>query len=264
MTGNYETDYDNVYNQIVSKFLDNTWSLAMVYYEMIDAFGHKYGTMSKDKKFIQPILSDAMKLIDRNLNHLFNSIKGANLEHKVNVVLVSDHGMADFGPSFGTKFISVSDHISTDDVEVSLESGSYIMIYIKKHVSLDAVIDKAKKTLPAGVRIYKKSDIPETFHYKNHESRIGDILLVASRGFQLVNYEQKISDVAIDHGAHGYEVDQYPELRTFFGAHGPGIKKGVKITGLKQVDHYNMFCNLLSIKPLPNNGTIDKVKEIIN
>ena len=38
----------------------------------------------------------------------------------------------------------------------------------------------------------------------------------------------------------------------------------VKLTGLKQMDDYSLFCNLIQIKALPNNGTIDEIKEIIS
>ena len=120
---------------------------------------------------------------------LFQGLKSSGLEAKVKVILVSDHS-------------------SADDVEVSLESGSYIMMYLKKNVSLDGVVDKIRKTLPPGVRVCKKFDIPEAYHYKNHETRIGDILLLVSRGYSLILVNPlRMSPVSIK----VYEVSEYPD-----------------------------------------------------
>lgn len=45
-------------------------------------------------------------------------------------------------------------------------------------------------------RSYKRQDIPERFHYKNHE-RIGDILLVCEPGYEIHRHPSCMNTVFI-------------------------------------------------------------------
>lgn len=64
-------------------------------------------------------------------------------------------------------------------------------------------------------------------------------------------------------GVHGYD-NKVPNMHPFFMARGPKIKKNFKIRPFKTVDLFNLFCDILSIKPIKNNGTASSIKGIVN
>lgn len=56
-------------------------------------------------------------------------------------------------------------------------------------------------------------------------------------------------------GVHGYDYT-VPQMRPFFMATGPKIKKRYKLPIFKIVDLFPYFCELLEIQPTPNNGSL--------
>jgi hypothetical protein len=44
---------------------------------------------------------------------------------------------------------------------------------------------------------------------------------------------------------------------------GPAFRKDYVCSPLEQVDHYNLFCHLIDIKPKPNNGTYSRVEKLL-
>ncbi|CAG2180222.1 unnamed protein product, partial [Oppiella nova] len=71
---------------ILDDFSNDKYRLALLYYELVDHTGHAYGPRSgKTKK--------AIRDIDHIIEDLYIWIEAYKLEHKLNVVIVSDHGM---------------------------------------------------------------------------------------------------------------------------------------------------------------------------
>lgn len=63
-------------------------------------------------------------------------------------------------------------------------------------------------------------------------------------------------------GIHGYD-NKVPNMHPFFMARGPKIKKNYKITPFKTVDLFNLFCDILEIRPTKNNGTTSNVQSMV-
>ena len=74
---------------IVGQFAENKLDLGLVLYEEIDRVGHLYGPESFK-------LRKAVRNFDKILTDLLKEIDEKNIEEKVNVVVVSDHGMCSF------------------------------------------------------------------------------------------------------------------------------------------------------------------------
>ena len=63
-------------------------SLITLYFSHTDTYGHKYGPNSKET-------IDAIVEMDRTMGLLIEGLKQRNIFEDVNILLVSDHGMAE-------------------------------------------------------------------------------------------------------------------------------------------------------------------------
>ncbi|CAG2178962.1 unnamed protein product [Oppiella nova] len=64
-------------------------------------------------------------------------------------------------------------------------------------------------------------------------------------------------------GNHGYSVETLPDIRAIMYGFGPALKKNYTSDWISMVDHYNLFCHILGINAIPNNGTDAKAKEML-
>jgi hypothetical protein len=65
------------------------------------------------------------------------------------------------------------------------------------------------------------------------------------------------------HIGHGWQASK--ALGAIFYAHGPSFKRGYKTKQpLQAIDVYPLLCHLLDIKPLPNNGSMENIKEVLH
>lgn len=63
-------------------------------------------------------------------------------------------------------------------------------------------------------------------------------------------------------GIHGYD-NLFPSMYPIFMAQGPKFKKQHSIKFSKTIDYYELFCELLNLTPLPNNGSLSNIIEIL-
>lgn len=63
-------------------------------------------------------------------------------------------------------------------------------------------------------------------------------------------------------GLHGYD-NKVPPMHPFFMARGPKIKKNYKIPPFETIDLFNLFCDILEVKPNKNNGTLSNIQSMV-
>jgi hypothetical protein len=56
-------------------------------------------------------------------------------------------------------------------------------------------------------------------------------------------------------GTHGYD-NRIMNMKPFFLARGPDIRRDVRLPAFRSVDIYPLLCELLGVAPAPNNGTL--------
>lgn len=252
--GHYEHEYNEITDTVVAKFKSNYWSLALIYWEATDSMGHKYGPRSTEAL-------EAVKLLDRILGRLMFKINELNMNDKVNVMLVSDHGMFEIPKEM--KVIEIAKVINKEDIIKSHGWNARISLHVKKD-KIDQTYENLKKLADEtnGFVVYKRLDMPDKYHYKSN-ARIGDIIIISKRNVWLSNDNTNLP--LAFHGDHGYDIDEYPEMKTMLLATGPGFKKGVKSSKMmSNVDHYNVFCHLLDLECNPNNGSFDRVRFLLS
>ncbi|XP_074603685.1 glycerophosphocholine cholinephosphodiesterase ENPP6-like [Brevipalpus obovatus] len=258
---NVKNDTMEAIDEILDNFESDEWQLALIYYEAVDATGHAFGPESSDRV-------EAMRDLDEILYHLQEQIESRNLSETVNTVVVSDHGMLMVeteNDANKTKIISIEKIIDEHDVIVMLDRGATSML-IPVQGKESKILDDLKKANTSGLRFYDKPNIPTKYHFKNNQ-RVAPILLVADKGYFLEGFSshgktRPISDVLYP-GHHGYDPYDVKEMRTIFYATGSRLKHGFVSKPLMMTDHYNLICFLLGIEAAPNNGSWNRVQDMV-
>ena len=228
-------------------------TLYTVYFSDTDDAGHRYSPDSEETK-------KAVKKVDRDIKRLVDGLKKRKIYKKVNIIIVSDHGMAAVLPS---NFVRLDDHFDFEDAERILWTGEIVQIFPKDGKE-DSILKSLEKIEHATCR--RKADIPERLHY-NESPRIAPVVCSAEEGFYMTSRERQERDKDRENagkpfGAHGYD-NKYQQMQATFIAHGAAFKKGVLIEPFENIQVYNLMCDILGLKPAPNDGNHDLSKEIM-
>lgn len=63
-------------------------------------------------------------------------------------------------------------------------------------------------------------------------------------------------------GNHGYD-NTLRSMQPVFVARGPAFRQNYVKTSMRSVDLYPLMCHILSIRPMPNNGSLLNVKDLL-
>ncbi|XP_023187099.1 ectonucleotide pyrophosphatase/phosphodiesterase family member 2-like [Xiphophorus maculatus] len=220
-----------------------------------DAHTHVMGPKSAD-------LNNTLIAVDRIVGQLMDGLKQMNLHRCVNIILVGDHGMEE-AHCDRTEFLS--NYLTTVD-DIILVPGSLGRIrsrypsnlkYDPKAVVANLTCKKAEQHF----KPYLKQHLPKRLHYANNR-RIEDIHLLVERKWQV---ERKVP-VGRKHcgflGDHGYD-NKINSMQTIFLGYGPSFKFKTKVPAFENIELYNVMCDLLGLKPAPNNGTHGSLNHLL-
>ncbi|HEY3092390.1 MAG TPA: ectonucleotide pyrophosphatase/phosphodiesterase [Vicinamibacterales bacterium] len=217
--------------------------LLTLYFEDTDAAGHERGPDSQ-------AVRDAIARDDGYIGRLTSGLARRGILDRVNIVVVSDHGMAAVNDD---RIIVVDDYISLDDVTIS-DINPTLGIFPKAGKE-DEVYRRLAGANPH-LKVYTKADTPERWHYRDHP-RVPPILGVADEGWQVLR-RASVANIAArtvggQRGTHGYDP-QLMSMRAFFVAAGPAFKRGATVAPFESVSLYNVFAKILGLTPPPNDG----------
>lgn len=199
-----------------------------VYFDTIDTAGHTYGP--DDAR-----TTEAVAEIDKHIGDLVNGL--AELGQPANLVIVSDHGMAQ---TSSDRVVALSQYVSKDDYRL-VESGPYASL--APLPGKQAVVEKALLGTHPHMQCWLKSNIPARFHYGTN-ARIPPILCLAETGWQI---SEKAPSTASVGGNHGYD-NMAPEMAALFIANGPAFHAG-KLAPFDNVDVYPLLRDLIGLPP---------------
>ncbi|XP_056284565.1 ectonucleotide pyrophosphatase/phosphodiesterase family member 5 [Pseudoliparis swirei] len=217
----------------------------VLYWEEPDESGHALGPQSP---LMDPVITD----IDEKLGFLVNALKEAGLYEKVNLVVTSDHGMAQLFPD---KIIELDQYVTRD--LYTWVDRSPVVALLPKEGKLDEVFGKLVDANPNMV-VYKKEDVPERFHYR-HNGRIMPILIEAMEGWTIM--QNRTGPFML--GNHGYD-NTLRSMQPVFVARGPAFRQNYLKDSMRSVDLYPLMCHILSVDPLPNNGSLPDVRDMLS
>ena len=226
--------------------------LLTLYFEDTDAAGHERGPDSQ-------AVRDAIARDDGYIGRLTSGLARRGILDRVNIVVVSDHGMAAVNDD---RIIVVDDYISLDDVTIS-DINPTLGIFPKAGKE-DEVYRRLAGANPH-LKVYKKADTPERWHYRDHP-RVPPVLGVADEGWQVLR-RVSVANIAArtvggQRGTHGYDP-QLMSMRAFFVAAGPAFKRGATVDPFESVSLYNVFAKILGLSPPPNDGETSVVGALL-
>jgi predicted AlkP superfamily pyrophosphatase or phosphodiesterase len=214
-----------------------------LYFEDLDDAGHSAGPDSQ-------AVRDATLRADSYLGQLVDGLDQRGIAHRVNIVVVSDHGMAAVSSS---RVVFIDDYISLDDVIIS-DLNPTLGIFPKPGRE-DAVYRALANAHPR-LHVYRRHDTPEHWHYRDHP-RIPPIVGVADDGWQVMR-RTSLKDVAARivrraGGQHGYDPHNM-SMRGIFVAAGPAFKEGATVPAFENVHIYNALAQVLGVTAASNDG----------
>uniref|UniRef100_UPI0037E92710 ectonucleotide pyrophosphatase/phosphodiesterase family member 5 n=1 Tax=Semicossyphus pulcher TaxID=241346 RepID=UPI0037E92710 len=217
----------------------------VLYWEEPDESGHRLGPQSSS-------MDGVIYGIDEKLGFLIDELEKAGLYEKVNLIVTSDHGMAQLSAD---NIIELDQYVSRD--LYTWVDKSPVVGILPKEGKLEEVYGKLVDANPNMV-VFKKEDIPQHFHYQ-HNVRIMPILIEAKEGWTVV--QNRSSPFML--GNHGYD-NTLRSMQPVFVARGPAFRQNYVKTSMRSVDLYPLMCQILSIKPLPNNGSLQNVIDLLS
>ncbi|OXB61514.1 hypothetical protein ASZ78_013947 [Callipepla squamata] len=230
------------------------------YSEQPDAAGHRYGPFNSE------MMVNPLREIDKTVGQLMDGLKQLKLHRCVNVIFVGDHGMEDTTCE-RTEFLS---NYLTNVEDIILLPGSLGRIRPRSSNNLkyDPKVIVANLTCrkpDQHFKPYLKHHLPKRLHYA-YNRRIEDVHLLVDRKWHVarkaVDVYKKPTGKCFFHGDHGYD-NKINSMQTVFIGYGPTFKYKTKVPPFENIELYNVMCDLLGLKPAPNNGTHGSLNHLL-
>lgn len=217
-----------------------------LYFSDVDHVGHDDGPMSD-------AVRDAVARVDAMVGRLVAGIRERGLDDRVNVVVVSDHGMAEVSTE---RTVFLDDYVDTARVQV-VDIGQTIFLRPRAGTGAEAIA-RALAAAPH-LQVYTREASPERWAMRGNP-RVADIVGVSETGWRLATRARPPR--AAEHGAHGFD-NQDSTMRSLFIATGPAFRRGVVAEPFGNVHLYALMAHILGVTPAPNDGSLDSVRTLL-
>lgn len=221
-----------------------------LYFEEPDWSGHEQGPDS-------PGMNQALRRVDAMIGRLAAGLERLDLAGVVNVVVVSDHGLA---PTSADRVVLLEDLVDTTEVRL-IESGPFITLDTRGGAHPDSVLARLRRS--PHLRLYRDSLLPPEWRYPAGP-RVPPIVGVAEDGWLLLANRAALARrrARVNGGDHGYDPAS-PAMRALFIAAGPAFRRGVVVEPFRNVHVYELLARVLQLRPAPNDGSLDSVRSVL-
>ncbi len=221
-----------------------------LYFEDVDDAAHTFGPEPSAE------LAGALGVVDRAMARLVEGLERRGLDDRVDLLVVSDHGMASTSPE---RVILLDDYIDLETANV-VDWNPVLGLWPSKE-NLDRVYE-ALAGAHSHLTVVRREEIPDRFEFAGHE-RIPPIVGIADEGWSI----SSSSDVArcprcFDGGTHGYD-HRLESMGALLVARGPSFRRATKIGPIENFHLYNAMCIVLGLDPAPNSGDPARVWDLV-
>lgn len=182
--------------------------------------------------------------MDSILGYLLDKIRKINISTKINLIVISDHGMTS---------ISKNRRIILDDYLTNLKSwyvnGQGPVVQLDRKRKYDSkLLDQIRKEIKSipNVNVYEKNDLPMDLHFNNINT--GEFVIIADEGWMISTKWTMKNTIFSLKGMHGFNPS-LENMHGIFYAMGPNFKNGLEIDSFENIHIYPMVCNVLGIQP---------------
>jgi predicted AlkP superfamily pyrophosphatase or phosphodiesterase len=223
-----------------------------VYFEDVDTAGHERGPESDTVR-------SSSRRADDYLGRLLRGLDRRRLTGRVNIVVVSDHGMAAVDLQHA---ITLDDYISLADVDIA-DINPTIGLFPK--AGKEEAVYRALVNAHPRLKVYRRAETPAAWHYRDHP-RIPPLVGVADEGWQVLR-RSTLADIAARkmraiRGQHGYDPAAM-SMHGIFVAAGPAFAHGETLPSFENVHVYNALARILGVTPAANDGDPDIARSLL-
>ncbi|KAM5229225.1 ectonucleotide pyrophosphatase/phosphodiesterase family member 3 [Ctenodactylus gundi] len=228
-------------------------SFYTIYVEEPDSAGHRSGPVSAD-------VVKALQLVDNAFGMLMEGLKQRDLHNCVNLILLADHGM---DQTYCDKVEYMTDYFP--QINFYMYEGPAARIRTRNipqdffNFNSEEIVKNLSCRKPdQHFKPYLTPDLPKRLHYANHV-RIDKVHLMIERQWLAVRF---VTSSYCGGGNHGYN-NEFKSMEAIFLAHGPSFKEKTEVEPFDNIEVYNLMCDLLRIRPAPNNGTHGSLNHLL-
>jgi predicted AlkP superfamily pyrophosphatase or phosphodiesterase len=218
--------------------------LIAFYHHEPDWTAHRYGATGAETLALVEHIDSLVGVFLRKVSELPHA-------KNINIIIVSDHGMADTSPE---RYINLNNYINRDWFDYITGGNPVYSLQPKAEYREQAIA--ALKSIP-NLKAWERHEIPARLHYGSNP-RIHDILIEADAGYSV----GLGSDSSRYTGAtHGWDNEQ-KEMHGIFFAQGPAFKKGYRHKAFMNTNLYTIIAHILRLDPAKTDGEWSEVKDI--
>ena len=213
--------------------------LVTLYLEPYDVASHAAGMHSTQAM-------QALATVDAGLARLRDGLRARGLDDTVDLIVLSDHGMAD---------VRAEDVVYLDDLvpaeAMDVESVGQ-MAWLSARPGREAEVERALLRRHDHFQCWRKAETPANWHF-GRNPRIPPIVCQADDGWRVWLHRWPAATTL--KGEHGFAPEDVG-MRAVFTAVGPSFRAGVRLPAFDNVDVYPLLARLLRITPAANDGDI--------
>lgn len=222
---------------------DQRPALAALYMEDVDEAGHDDGPDS-------PQVRAALHRVDNAVGQLLDTLAAHDLLDHTNIVIVSDHGMAQVTP----------DHVMAVEDMASMQEAAIVsvgqVIGVSPNPGFETTLTQRLLGRHDHYTCWRKGELPARWHYGTN-ARIPPIVCQMEEGWDALPAAQVAQRHQLGHarGSHGYDP-ALASMRAIFIAYGPAFRAGTVLPAFDNVDVYPLLAHLLQLPAQRNDGTL--------
>jgi predicted AlkP superfamily pyrophosphatase or phosphodiesterase len=224
----------------------------ILYLEVVDVVGHRAGPDG-------PETIAAIKEADDAVARLLAGLSARGLRDQTDLVIVSDHGMAEQSPD---RVIFLEDLMNVSTVQVESLGPNGGVRPKPGTVTAAELAAGIRAKAPPQLQVYLREEVPANLHYRANP-RIPPVVLIADDHW---NIESKVGWPALraryGRGNHGWDPAT-PDMGALFLAQGPSFRRRHEFADVENIHLYHLLCTVLGVKPAPNDGDDRLAREVL-
>jgi predicted AlkP superfamily pyrophosphatase or phosphodiesterase len=226
--------------------LDRRPTFLTLYSSAVDNAGHDYGPDA-------PGINGAIAQVDSLIGLLAAGLAERTRAGPMNLVIVSDHGMASTGPD---RVIWLDDYVSAAAMRVD-EMSTLLTAW--PAAGLEDSVYRGLKRAPH-LAVYRRVELPARFHLQD-SPRLAPITAIADEGWTIARRAAN-GQPKIILGNHGFD-DTLATMGAIFVAHGPAFRRGITVPPFRNIHVYPLLAAVLGLNPAPTDGSLDSVRTML-
>ncbi|MEO6527636.1 MAG: ectonucleotide pyrophosphatase/phosphodiesterase [Gemmatimonadaceae bacterium] len=222
--------------------------LVLLYLNTVDDTTHRYGPET-------PHTAAVVSALDRVVERMLDGIARLPQHDSVNVVVLSDHGMADVRPDGIIPILPLLTAAGIDTARVRTgDMGPTMSLWFGDDDALRASALAALRERLQHARVYSRGATPAHWHLQGN-GRAGDLIVAGEVGYVIA---ARATDRWVDRGTHGWDP-AHESMHGIFVAAGPQVRQSGLVPAFDNVHVFPFLAALLGLEHAPRSDADPRV-----